>query len=266
MQARKCLFCGNGVGHSSKSREHVLPVWLLESLGGKNSDIFQGTHMTFPGLVRSHRRQGARTIVQGQVCRACNGGWLSQMENRVKPLIVSMNRDSKVALRSEELRLLGIWAYKTASLINITSNYRQLFTGRSFRSFYIERAPTQSYMVELGLALNASGTEMRWRQSNIQFLLVNDEQDVFGSLEQIRNHSCVITLQVGRVLFQVVGLPSPAWVSIPSEKPLSVELWPNPPEVLDWPLPIETGTTIDVMNVSPSIRMQSVMPVQVREP
>jgi len=145
MQTRKCLFCGNSVGRSSKSREHVLLAWLLELLGVKNSDIFQGTHITFPGLIQSQRRQGARTIVQGQVCRACNSCWLSQMESKVKPLIVSMNRDTKVALRSDELRLLGIWAYKTASLTNVTSNYRPLHTSRSFRSFCVDKTPAQGY-------------------------------------------------------------------------------------------------------------------------
>ena len=78
-----CPFCGET---KSRSDEHIIPQWLLESLDIKDMKIAT-THMSTFGFPVSRRGPMAMAnFVNGRICEDCNTGWMSKLEAEVKPL------------------------------------------------------------------------------------------------------------------------------------------------------------------------------------
>lgn len=113
----KCLFCG-GREATPLTNEHVNPQWLLEHLGLPSDDkMLQGVVSTETGmLVGRPRVHSSHSFVQGRVCAGCNGGWMSRLENAVRPLLVSLIDRTKPieSLSVPEAALVSKWVGKTA--------------------------------------------------------------------------------------------------------------------------------------------------------
>jgi hypothetical protein len=85
-----CLACGPT--SSPASREHVFSDWLLQEFGPDVSIAL------FRMLGRGSRTK-VRTEIKlasfrlKQVCEACNNGWMSDLENMAKLLILDLIKD-----------------------------------------------------------------------------------------------------------------------------------------------------------------------------
>src|SRR5580704_11352841 len=118
----ECVCCG-GALEGTRSREHVLAQWLLEHLGIALESFYQQVVSSDNGSVVKERQHATQSFVQGRVCSGCNGGWMRDLENRAKNLLVPLiNRERSVfGLTDEERQLLAMWAAKTAYLISYTA-------------------------------------------------------------------------------------------------------------------------------------------------
>jgi hypothetical protein len=122
---RRCAFCG---ATGALSLEHVLPQWLRQDLAHAD---FSRTNMPFLENFRSDARQryGPDTmsllnqremLLQTRVrrvCRACNNGWMSDLEQQVIPLLQPLMADQTVVLNPAMLATLSTWACKTAMML-----------------------------------------------------------------------------------------------------------------------------------------------------
>jgi len=114
-----------GSGENAKSDEHVIPDWLQRHLG-VTSDIVTPTRVRSEDRriidVRQHT-MGA--FVAGTVCSTCNGGWMSRLEQEVKPVLVRLINAPQLleALSNEERSTVARWALKTAAVLNRCSTY-----------------------------------------------------------------------------------------------------------------------------------------------
>jgi hypothetical protein len=106
-----CLACGNT--SASASREHVFSKWLLKEFGPDAS----------LALFRRHgdgTNEQVRTRIKldsfrlKSICKCCNEGWMSQLEDSAKPLILEVIRDLRTldSLTEDERRTLARWAGK----------------------------------------------------------------------------------------------------------------------------------------------------------
>lgn len=89
--------------------------WLLQEFG---TNVSMGL---FRMLGDGSRRQERVEIKPAsfrlkQVCEACNNGWMSDLENAAKPLILGLIKNGLELndLTEEERRILARWAGKTA--------------------------------------------------------------------------------------------------------------------------------------------------------
>jgi hypothetical protein len=108
-----CLACGNTP--SSPSLEHVFARWLLEEFGpDARIDLFRLHHDGASEQVRDTIKLDSFKLKK--VCAACNNGWMSELENAAKPLILEVIRDNRAldSFSEEERRILARWAGKTA--------------------------------------------------------------------------------------------------------------------------------------------------------
>jgi len=113
---RRCLFCDN----TADSKEHLWASWVLErvkwepirhSIGKSPVKILDTPELT----VRA-------------VCRQCNNGWMSAIEQQSKPLIACLMQDISAPLDHSQQSSLTAWAMKTAMVLDaVNTRDRNLF-------------------------------------------------------------------------------------------------------------------------------------------
>ncbi|HEX3359524.1 MAG TPA: hypothetical protein VHS74_00895 [Solirubrobacterales bacterium] len=105
-----CIFCGVD---RKISREHLWPDWarkLLESDSQTSAPLVPHVIAGSDG----HFRQWEAPVFSAtlkEVCRVCNNGWMSDVEELTKDLVVPMLRDEEVRLGKEEQLCVAIWGY-----------------------------------------------------------------------------------------------------------------------------------------------------------
>ncbi len=133
-----CLFCGRTwkPGVVSKSDEHVLGQWirrLEENHPAEQRSYRVGFELDEDAkeLIEAQpqvvfRKTALLTLKTREVCEDCNKGWMSDLEEAAKPIILQLARSAKagiaIALSREAARKLAIWAQKTALTYELTSN------------------------------------------------------------------------------------------------------------------------------------------------
>jgi hypothetical protein len=118
MNIRSCLFCTTPL--TERAREHVIPQWLIDYLGIRDEDLFQGIAQTQDGALLKQRTHVAQSFVEGRVCKQCNSGWMSSLENQIRPFLLDLmsGQRSLHALSAEERLLLARWTAKTAFVLS----------------------------------------------------------------------------------------------------------------------------------------------------
>lgn len=118
MNIRGCLFCAAPLTESA--REQVIPQWLIGYLGVRDEDLFQGIAQTRDGALLKQRTHTAESVAESRVCKQCNTGWISSLENQVRPFLMDLMTGQRTlhALSAEERLILGRWAAKTAFVLS----------------------------------------------------------------------------------------------------------------------------------------------------
>lgn len=126
---RTCIFCDSPVN----SKEDAWPLWLVRRFGNSEKGIVEGQR----GQQAPHSwRAGRFPLRTGNVCKNCNNGWMSDLENRVKPVIERFFLDEKVSIDQHEQSIVAVWICKNAMVYEtlrdkascfFTSQERKLF-------------------------------------------------------------------------------------------------------------------------------------------
>ncbi|MGG3803466.1 hypothetical protein [Metabacillus fastidiosus] len=158
---RTCIFCGN----TELTREHIFAQWLLDEFNIRKVKMGM-QHYSSYGHKVSERPLTPNSLINGLICQKCNNGWLSQIEDRVKPILIAFLKypsDNLGTLLKEQHKLLSMWTFKTAIILNHASNYRNIVPKRHFRYIYKHRRIPENVTVLMGMTKNT--TELDWVQS-----------------------------------------------------------------------------------------------------
>ncbi len=137
VKRKHCLFCKNG--KSFKDREHVFPKWLLEELNYKTQTqpFFETKYNEIKNFdVKSDSKLFAKfnfdNFKSPYVCDDCNGGWMSNLEGKIKPILLPLIHGQKELkdLTKQEKNLIAIWSIKTTCVIESVN-----FSKTSYISF-----------------------------------------------------------------------------------------------------------------------------------
>ena len=108
--AAECLFCDNLSG----SKEHLWAAWIHRQ---KNFGPLRITVGKSPETIDDDPEQTINTV-----CRKCNNGWMSVLEQRNRSLIGCLLRDIAAPLNFEQQTFLAAWAVKTAMVLDSVKN------------------------------------------------------------------------------------------------------------------------------------------------
>lgn len=156
---RFCIYCsGPGL-----SKEHVWPQWLApyitnRSARGQYTAIDLQTHKTVSstsraGDVHSHSLRA--------VCKKCNNGWMSVLQQDAKPLVVAMIERKRVLLGEPEQKLLA----RFLTLMAMTGQFfnREIaLSPQSDRDFLrLNECPPPRWYIQIG-TLESNEWSTRW--------------------------------------------------------------------------------------------------------
>ena len=182
------------------SREHVLPRWLEHALPGEGPFRFSreplepsramGRVWDAPGLNMTVKR----------VCRACNSGWMSLLEERTRPLLTPMIKGEGILLGPEVQHLVSAWVAKTAMVLEYAHKEpRRGFTNAERHSLRKLGSLPQGALVWLAYY---RGQKTVWfRQHDLRL----DEAVPGKQPKRLRGY--VATLMIGHLVFRFWKLP-----------------------------------------------------------
>jgi hypothetical protein len=106
--ANNCIFCSNQAG----SREHIWTKWVLER------QDFGPFCLKRAGAAEVNLNKIELTTKS--VCEKCNNGWMSELEQKVKPILERMFDGKPVTIDAEQKHLIAVWVAKIAFLWDST--------------------------------------------------------------------------------------------------------------------------------------------------
>lgn len=110
--ARRCVFCGT---EGSLTKEHVVPRWFTNAIERSPQGRF--IHERENDVrVLSTREATSIDIQVKAVCRACNSGWMSQLEATAQPLLLPLMAGYGTTLDRNVMNKITLWSIKTAMM------------------------------------------------------------------------------------------------------------------------------------------------------
>lgn len=143
IKRRRCIFCSKD--KPFKGKEHAVPQWILRELHRENvpqpffkTDFSRIENFLVESKSEMIGRFGFRNFKSPSVCDLCNGGWLSKLENDIKPIFLPLiNGESCLeSLPLTSKRLIARWAVKTSIVINSVSFGDKSFSELNGRAIY----------------------------------------------------------------------------------------------------------------------------------
>ncbi len=113
--ARACVFCGS----TDLSGEHVMPKWL-STIG---FDLRPRLYEVGP-LNRIPKRWTSTpfTMTVKVVCKACNSGWMAQLEEMAKDVLTPLVVGAPMRLDADHQTVIASWSHKTALTAMLASS------------------------------------------------------------------------------------------------------------------------------------------------
>jgi hypothetical protein len=146
-----CGFCDN----TDVTQEHIWADWLrnviLDSRAQGGMKAFRA-EIERAGKTISFPKSDLEMTV-GMPCGSCNNGWMSELENTVRPFMTDMvYRGERVLLSDERQCVLVHWAVKTAMVYEFTGHAEEpkYFTAEERRRFRETRSIPANLWIWLG--------------------------------------------------------------------------------------------------------------------
>ena len=234
---KRCVFCGDDT--VPMTREHIFSDWIADLYGEMPRGISQV--VDDEGIKTWSQRAFQDTV--RIVCQdRCNGGWMSRLEGRVKPILGPMiTKGWATTLSPASQALIAFWAVKTALVLDYFHPTVPWYQSRSIPALYAAQQPLPSHMVWLGRR-NASADCLAEsiKQEISQIEVPKDDPHI---QEQIRADIASgrgiyrITFGIGHVVLQVFGHTLPTRLDIsegPGNGEITHRIWPTQDHVT-WP-------------------------------
>jgi hypothetical protein len=147
-----CAFCGRD---RTLSAEHVFPDWLIKEFPPSDPDapmrrVLGTVSMDAKDADLRERAEGTAASPSrvNVVCRnqpgdpdGCNTGWMSDLENDTKRLLLDLAHGRSLHITAARQRLLAYWATKTMIMAEYTDPFTRATTPKQRRWIYEHRAP-----------------------------------------------------------------------------------------------------------------------------
>lgn len=202
-----------------RAKEHTLALSLIRALAAEG-ELHRATHLPAIGA-RPISQRGPFPIEQmvaGEVCKACNGGWMSALEVAALPILVPSDPSAPITPRDQGL--LARWLLKTAAVLNSSQNYRLMLPAPVRHSAAGD--PHADVKIFLGRRTLDGGKIEFGQQAGVAFgFAPADRQTELWAL-MAKGYACAIGVND---LLGIVAYAPPGGWAVPSVE--AIRIWPT---------------------------------------
>jgi hypothetical protein len=229
---RACIFCSE----RASSAEDAWPLWLVRRFPSKRGVRVDAQRDGSKLRSWNAPRHGIRIR---HICRRCNNGWMSQLENRAKPVVERLLDMPRYVLSSEDRTTLAAWMVKNSMVLEgLRDTSDSFYTDDERREFCTRLTMPQPTTVWIA---RCTGMSSIWSAAS-------DHSETAQSAPG-ESHLFVTTMGFGPVALQIATARIPP--SIPDAAPVSaavrpglwadstLTLWPDNGEPSVWPPPVD---------------------------
>jgi hypothetical protein len=156
-----------------------------------------------PPVTKSKTRRQGHLITKRirVVCTTCNNGWMSQLEDRVKPLLLPGLTGKDVSLRATDQKALSEWTFVKALVCEHSAIGLASTPAQDRMIFYRDRTLPDYFRIYIGSHSTESVTFLLRYSCTISFSLPIQPPLLDGLLRNAQT----ITFTVGRLVFHVLS-------------------------------------------------------------
>jgi hypothetical protein len=239
--ANACIFCGDT--HRRLTDEHVFGDWVSRFFIDELGVELAGTSelVNSDGRTRSFPMKPFQQRVK-VVCKACNGGWMSGLEQSVASDLKVMIQGQPKMLRSASQRRLAFWCAKTALILDHLHPRERIIPDSHYKDLYNHQGalPDQAVLVAFRSVMREQPGELFasvFKQPVLNVRIpVNFPLSLRQQIEEsARNGSRLykVTFAVGNFAALVFGHNFPIPMNAISPRPIAKQIWPISPR-FEW--------------------------------
>lgn len=235
----KCLFCQN----TPLTKEHVLPQWLRQHY----PDI--SAINEFTANPKKRWTTQLFDLTARVVCKQCNEGWMSDLENKFKPLFNEMISLKKYNLDELKQSTIALWVQKTVLMLNQATPGGIKITSETYDEIYQSKKATRRVMVWLGWRMKY-GQNTNDPLASFTIKQVDSVQVPSNILDEVKKQiskggfGWKTTLAIGPLVFELMGHNMNVTMEIRGNTKTMKTIQPFYEDIewpLEWPIEAEGG-------------------------
>jgi hypothetical protein len=231
---RFCIFCG-GAG---LTREHVWADWLKKYVPKdmpKHTALFAIVHPTHSEPTRKKRSGDLQSRRLRIVCKSCNTGWMSKLQEKTKPNLLPLIQGEVTAFDVSAQSLLASWI---AMFVMVAEHFNPytVTTPQAQRSYLLDtgKAPAENWKIWIG-----DFERKDWKGQLAHFTVpVSSPHHIPEIMDNglPRPNTQTMTFVVGRLFIHVASSVTDIFEDWRLARPdLLAQIWPIKRNIIGWP-------------------------------
>lgn len=240
--ARACVFCGDD--SKPLHKEHIFADWIAKIYGSMPTGISQAVDQH--GITKTWGKNAFQDKVRIVCQDRCNGGWMSDLEDQIKPILGPMiTKGWSTSLSPVSQREIAFWAVKTALVLDQFQPSTRVIPDSEYPALYSAQRPLPSHLVWLSRRNSPGDNLASSFKESIGTIRVPNGGEGAKLTDKIRESMSEgkglyrVTFSVGFVVFQVFGHTLPTTLDIEEgadNAEYTQRIWP-PNDQIIWPPP-----------------------------
>ncbi|EPY4939121.1 hypothetical protein LZE03_17670 [Klebsiella pneumoniae] len=224
---KRCIFCDVSANDVRITREHVLPKWMKKHIPHVKAYNYMSTFNKEKPIVRNRIGMSPFDLTISVVCEKCNNGWMSEkVETPTADILKKIIFSHQLNLDKEALRLLSLWAVKTAFIRVLVDSGDRVIPKSHYQSICNLEIPSDTKVL-LGYRGN-SYKEIVTR--------VHRATDMYG-------HFLICGIEIYSMVLVITSCNSQQFKDVYDDMILNKHfpdstrcIWPIPEDEIAWPL------------------------------
>ena len=234
--ARACIFCEK---EGNLSKEHLWPSWLSKMYVRKGDEkhTFGSQSYMNKTIVNDgvYERPGHLFSLKNRVvCCSCNNGWMSEVEEETKAILLKMLNGQKFKISNEELRIFSFWVAMKIVTAEFAEKKESLnVTPLNERRLMMEERKIPSFF-NIFLGVHSTGHNSAWlrHSSTMSF----SPSGPTPPLEGRQRNAQSISFMIGPIFIYVLNVRLLGFVPEQHFKFGKIKrIWPSKMNFLKWP-------------------------------
>lgn len=248
---RKCIFCGQ----HGLTREHMWANWMRAYIPRVLTEYRTRSILMFPDRseVSIKRRTGDPHSQRIRcVCKNCNNGWMSKIQESTKPYLVPMLKGERDSFYKNGQTALAAWVGMFVMVAEYADRDKVSISARERRRLLQRKRPPAHWRIWIGKYERSTGVE-RWFHHVIPIAKDGVQIVTNGSIPRSNTQTSTILLGDHLVIHAMSSSVAPGiikrWRHAPDIASKMRQIWPIQDRYVCWP-PDGILDEMDIQNLA----------------